>query len=84
MCGLQNFHIDWLIDTEKQPNQRIGQTQNIGRIDDNGDYFLRSDEITHLTKKYHLLYQNLIITFISSVVINQKIDDKIFILPVID
>jgi outer membrane lipoprotein-sorting protein len=30
------------------------------------------------------VYQNLIITFISSVVINQKIDDKIFILPVID
>ena len=27
------------------------------------------------------IYQNLVVTFISSVKINQKIDDKIFILP---
>ena len=30
------------------------------------------------------IYQNLTITFISSIKINQKIDNKIFILPIID
>ena len=30
------------------------------------------------------IYQNLAVTFISSVKINQKIDNKIFILPTID
>tara|TARA_B110000967_G_scaffold23835_1_gene21970 strand:+ start:255 stop:809 length:555 start_codon:yes stop_codon:yes gene_type:complete len=30
------------------------------------------------------IYQNLVVTFISSVKINQKIDNKIFILPAID
>ena len=56
MCGIQNFHIDWLIDMES-PEGPIN-SQSIGRLDHQGDYVIRSDEITYLTKKYHILYQN--------------------------
>ena len=56
MCGIQNFHIDWLIDVES-PDASING-QSVGRIDAEGEYYLRSDEITYLTKKYHSLYQN--------------------------
>jgi len=30
----------------------------LGRVDDEGNYLLKSDEITHISKKYIELYKN--------------------------
>lgn len=55
MCAIQNFHIDWIID-----HDRDGEEKNhgqIGRID-GPNLFLKSDEITLLTKRMLPLYKN--------------------------
>ena len=56
MCAIQNFHIDWIIDPEREDFSRVTPAK-IGRIDGN-NLFLKSDEITYLTKKYVDLYKN--------------------------
>lgn len=56
MCAIQNFHIDWLIDDQREEQLRVNP-KKIGR--EEGDrLFLKSEEITYLTKKYITLYQN--------------------------
>ena len=55
MCAIQNFHIDWLIDHERE-DQGLKPTE-IGRFEE-GYMFLNSDEIQHITKKNILLYMN--------------------------
>lgn len=56
MCAIQNFHIDWIIDPEREDFQKVTPL-HIGRIEDR-NLFLKSDEISHLTKKYVDLYKN--------------------------
>ena len=56
MCSIQNFHIDWLIDDEREDQGKVNPRQ-IGRFEGNRMY-MRSEEITYLTKKYLFLYQN--------------------------
>ena len=53
MCAIQNFHIDWIIDIE-----RDDEIQGIGRVGDDGNLYLTSNEITFITKKYVRLYKN--------------------------
>ena len=54
MCAIQNFHIDWLIDDQREDQERV-DPHNIGRTE--GDrLFLKSEEITYLTKKYVALF----------------------------
>ena len=55
MCAVQNFHIDWLIDSEREEEKF--DAKNIGRRDAHRLY-LRSDEITHISRKFLSLYQN--------------------------
>ena len=56
MCAIQNFHIDWLIDDQREDLERVNP-KDIGRQE--GDrLYLKSEEITYLTKKYVALYQN--------------------------
>lgn len=55
MCAIQNFHIDWIIDHERdEAESKPGQ---IGRID-GPNLFLKSDEITLITKRMLPLYKN--------------------------
>ena len=54
MCAIQNFHIDWLIDEQRSEGGSI-KAGSIGRREGNRLY-LRSEEISHLTKKFHNLY----------------------------
>jgi hypothetical protein len=56
MCAIQNFHIDWIIDPLREDFTRVTPAR-IGRLDGN-NMFLKSDEITYLTKKYVDLYKN--------------------------
>jgi hypothetical protein len=53
MCAIQNFHIDWIIDTE-----RYEDSQGIGRVGEDNNLYLTSNEITSITKKYVRLYKN--------------------------
>lgn len=55
MCGIQNFHIDWIIDHER--NEEDINHAKIGRID-GPNLFLKSEEITILTKRMLPLYKN--------------------------
>lgn len=55
MCSIQNFHIDWIIDTEREIEKV--DVNKLGRIDDN-NLFMRPEEITHISKKYVQLYKN--------------------------
>ena len=55
MCCIQNFHIDWIIDPLRE-NEPVLPNQ-LGRFDDDTIYFT-PDEISHITKKYVLLYKN--------------------------
>ena len=54
MCAIQNFHIDWLIDDQRDD---VVDPSKIGRIQDK-QFLLKSEEITYLTKKYIKLYKN--------------------------
>lgn len=56
MCAIQNFHIDWIIDPQREEFSRVSPNE-IGRVEDQ-NLFLKSDEITYLTKKYVDLYKN--------------------------
>ena len=56
MCAIQNFHIDWIIDPEREEFSKVTPA-HIGRIEDR-NLFLKSDEISYLTKKYVDLYKN--------------------------
>ena len=55
MCCIQNFHIDWLIDLEREDVK--ASYRNIGRFD-HGRIFFTPNEITCLTKKFVLMYKN--------------------------
>jgi hypothetical protein len=48
MCAIQNFHLDWLIDPERQDIAGV-DVHNIGRTEEDGSLLLKSDEVTHLT-----------------------------------
>jgi len=58
MCAIQNFHLDWLIDLERQDDDQGVDVSNFGRISESNDLLLKSDEITHLTQKYNVLQKN--------------------------
>ncbi len=51
MCAIQNFHIDWIIDMERED-----ENQGIGRVGEDGNLYLTSSEITSITKKNIRLY----------------------------
>ena len=53
MCAIQNFHIDWIID-----NEREEEYDGFGRMGEDGNLYLTSNEITAITKKYVRLYKN--------------------------
>lgn len=53
MCAILNFHIDWMIDYDRTEMN----TQHIGHFE-NGILYLNPNEISHMTKKYVLMYQN--------------------------
>mmetsp|Transcript_8563 Transcript_8563/g.13225 ORF Transcript_8563/g.13225 Transcript_8563/m.13225 type:complete len:80 (+) Transcript_8563:1523-1762(+) len=55
MCAIQNFHIDWLIDHERE--EEPFNPAAVGRFEE-GFMFLNSEEISHLTKKNIILYKN--------------------------
>lgn len=57
MCCIQNFHIDWIIDYQREESESGVKAGNIGRIEKDNIYFT-PDEISYLTKKYVLLYRN--------------------------
>lgn len=54
MCCIQNFHIDWLIDTERED---AVDPHSLGRLDGE-DLIFTPEEISYITKKYVLLYKN--------------------------
>ena len=56
MCAIQNFHIDWIIDQER-PEIEHADPNDFGRLEGN-NLFLKSEEITYLTKKNVILYRN--------------------------
>ena len=56
MCAIQNFHIDWIIDPYRDEFVKVDPS-NIGRIEENNLY-LKSEEISYITKKYVDLYKN--------------------------
>ena len=56
MCAIQNFHIDWIIDPLREDFSRVNPSV-IGRIEDR-NLFLKSDEISYLSKQYVDLYKN--------------------------
>lgn len=55
MCCIQNFHIDWIIDT-RRPNTQVHPSK-LGRFEDE-KLFFTADEISYLTKKFLFLYKN--------------------------
>ena len=56
MCAILNFHIDWIIDLERE-NQLGVNPNNLGRIF-GMTLLLKSEEISYITKKYVRLYKN--------------------------
>ena len=57
MCAVQNFHIDWLIDDVRDDESFTVNPRKIGRFDGQKLY-LRSEEITWLSRHYINLYKN--------------------------
>jgi hypothetical protein len=56
MCAILNFHIDWIIDMEREEEPGV-DPNHLGRI--SGDtLLLKSEEISYITKKYVKLYKN--------------------------
>jgi hypothetical protein len=56
MCAILNFHIDWIIDLEREDQSGVNPNK-IGRIVDK-TLLLKSEEITYITKKYVVLYKH--------------------------
>jgi hypothetical protein len=56
MCAILNFHIDWIIDLEREETPGVNPNR-IGRMYDK-TLLLKSEEITYITKKYVILYKN--------------------------
>ena len=57
MCCIQNFHIDWIIDYQREESENGVKPSRVGRIEKDNIYFT-PEEISYLTKKYVLLYRN--------------------------
>lgn len=58
MCSIQNFHIDWMIDNERdETDSNASPSRKIGRFE-NGYLMLTPDEISRITKKYISMYRN--------------------------
>jgi hypothetical protein len=55
MCCIQNFHIDWLIDLEREDVK--ANFKKIGRFE-NGHLLFTPNEITCITKKFVIMYKN--------------------------
>ena len=55
MCAIQNFHLDWIIDPERQDDDLGLNLANFGRVSESNELLLKSDEITYLTQKYNAL-----------------------------
>lgn len=56
MCSIQNFHIDWMIDSERN-YKNAPPKGKIGRFDEE-IILLTPLEISKLTKKYVIMYRN--------------------------
>jgi len=54
MCCIQNFHIDWLIDLNRQEDHPAKQ---FGRFEE-GKLYLSPNEILTLTKRFNIMYKN--------------------------
>ena len=55
MCAIQNYHIDWMVDPERE-DDRVN-THAIGRISQE-ELLLTPAEISYMTKKFVNLYKN--------------------------
>ena len=79
---------DYLISKMKilEPSEIDGKYLNFKFFENNNqiNVFFNKKSLNLIGWQTEDIYQNLAITFISSVKINQKIDNKIFILPTID
>ena len=79
---------DYLISKMKilEPREIDGKYLNFKFFENNNqiNVFFNKKSLNLIGWQTEDIYQNLAITFISSVKINQKIDNKIFILPTID
>ena len=42
MCSIQNFHIDWIMDNQREDFVRVDQN-NLGRIEDGNIYFMTEE-----------------------------------------
>ena len=56
MCAILNFHIDWIIDLDREEEPGV-KPNELGRIHGN-TLLLKSEEISYITKKYLKLYKN--------------------------
>lgn len=57
MCAILNFHIDWMIDGEREENERSPVRGKIGRLE-NDILFVTPGEISKITKKFVIMYRN--------------------------
>jgi hypothetical protein len=56
MCCIQNFHLDFIIDTLRDEIEEVNPAC-LGRVEGD-DIFYTTSEISHISKKYALLYRN--------------------------
>lgn len=55
MCAIQNFHIDWMVDTQATEGERM--PNKVGRFLDH-NWLLSPAEITNFAVKFSILYKN--------------------------
>lgn len=57
MCAILNFHIDWMIDSDRNDGDSSPGRGKFGRFE-NDILFVTPSEISRLTKKFVLMYRN--------------------------
>jgi hypothetical protein len=56
MCCIQNFHLDFIIDNQREEIEEVNPAC-LGRVEDEDIYYTTA-EISHISQKYVLLYKN--------------------------
>jgi hypothetical protein len=56
MCCIQNFHLDFIIDASRDEIEEVNPAC-LGRVEGDDIYYTTA-EISHISKKYVLLYKN--------------------------
>ena len=57
MCSMLNFHIDWMIDSERQDEEVSPRRGKIGRFE-NDIMYVTPNEISKITRKFVVMYRN--------------------------